>query len=124
MCSVDEEVTRSKIRLLLLKLSSEQITDLENIGLALKDTTELEIEGGKLLDQLVTILDDGKPKELIGLLSKTGEAGAGDGASPLQALETELRPAGAKQLLHLFKVVEATPSLLVLLDQRGEYLSA
>ena len=77
----------------------------------------------RLLDQLVTMLDNGEPKALLKLLSDRDEIKVGDGTVSLEALEGRLHNKRTKQLLHLFSVLyQSSPSLLVLLAQRGEYL--
>ena len=77
----------------------------------------------QLLDQLVTILDDGQPKALLELLSDRGDIKAEDGTVSLEALEGRLGNKITKQLLHLFSVVDQLrPLLSVQLAQRGKYL--
>ena len=77
----------------------------------------------RLLDQLVTILGDGKPKALLELLSDRGDIKDGDGTVSLEELEGRLDNKTTQQLLHLFSVVDqSSPSLSVLLANRGEYL--
>jgi hypothetical protein len=123
ICSVGEEVIRPKVQQLLLRLNKGEIKRLGDIVLEIGRRTVLETEDGRLLDQLVVILDDGKPHTLIKLLSRRGVTNKKGGVVLLNDLERRLRRWGKKQLLHMFSVVtRPSPSLPDLLAQRGECL--
>ena len=121
--SICSTATRDKVCHLLDRLNSDEVQRLEDIVVELGSDTVLEKEGVRLLDQLVTILGDGKPKALLELLSDRDAIKDGDGTVSLKALEGRLGSKRTKQLLHLFSVVDqSSPSLSVLLAQLGEYL--
>ena len=121
--SICSTATRDKMCELLKRLTSGEVQRLENIVVKLGSDTVLEKEDGRLLDQLVTLLGDGEPKALLELLSDRGVMKTGDRTDSLEAQERRLANKRTKQLLHLFSVVDqSSPSLSVVLAQRGEYL--